>query len=195
MTEPGPALAALTRRLAETPADFLREPMVKERGEVVVAAVVADVLRGLGGAALTPDEARRLQPEAANPRARNRLRLILVACWLLGDPALQGVGRASDALGFLTNGLDDLAGALTADRGVTDPDGREELARLCLRALGLRPAGESEAEAADRLQAVSATERQRVVAAARAAEARAREVRAAMQRQAAQEAEMKAMRE
>jgi hypothetical protein len=79
-----------------------------------------------------------------------------------------------------------------AEKFISDPDRREELARLCLKGLGLRPAGETEAQAQDRLGTLNTAERQRVIAAARAAEKRAQEIRDAMAREAARQAEIKA---
>lgn len=185
-----PALPRLTRRLAEAPPDFLLEPALGRHGVVHVSAVVSDLLRALGGAPLDPAQAR-----AFETGDRNRLRVILLACWLLHDEAFRATGVAARALPLLTSSLDELATLVPAEKLVTDPDRREELARLCLHGLGLRPAGEGEAEARDRLTTLSSAERQRVVAAARKAEERAREVREAMARQAAYDAQMKAMRE
>lgn len=189
MSSPGPELAALTRRLAETPPEFLLEP-----DAVNVAAVAADVLRTLSGAALRPADLRALQ--AVNAAARPEQRLILLAGWLLAEPAFgPGAALAEPARRLLLEGMKPLAGVVTVQQCVTDPERREEFARHCLHALDLRPAGESEAEAADRRLTVSSLERRRVVAAARQAEARARAVREAMARQAAYDAQMKAMRE
>lgn len=196
MTQEGPSLEALTRRLAETPADFLAEPRAGGRGTVEVAAVISDLLRELGGAPLTKAQAEALV--RANPKIqRNRLSLMLVACWLLGDPWFQQSGRfAPGALSFLSEGLNELAAMIPATAMVTDPDRREELARLYLKQLGLRPAGESEAQAQDRLTTLSSTERRRVVQAARAAEERARKIREEIARRKAQaEADAKAIRE
>jgi hypothetical protein len=88
----------------------------------------------------------------------------------------------------LLYGTEDPAALVNARQWVTDPDRREELARLCLNALGLRPAGESRAEARDRLNTVSSVERRRVLHATRAAELRAAEIREAMRKKAAEEA-------
>jgi hypothetical protein len=96
---------------------------------------------------------------------------------------------------FLRVELALLAEYALADKFVTDPDRREELARLCLKALGLRPAGETEAQAQDRLTTLSTAERQRVIKAAQEAEDRARKIREEMARQAAYDAQMKSMRE
>jgi len=185
----------LTRRLAECPAEFLAPPRIGGAGRVQVAAVVSDLLRDLGGAALTQQQAAPFQ--ATRPKQeRNRMSVVLLACWLLHDAWFRQTGTfAGQALELLTDGLGTAAEATTADRFVSDPDRREELARLCLRDLGLRPAGESIAQAQDRLTTLNAAERQRVIAAARQAEERARAIREAMRRRAEEEANAKAMRE
>jgi len=99
------------------------------------------------------------------------------------------------ALNFLRNDLAELASLAQAEKFIADADRREEIARLCFRALGLRPAGETEAQAQDRLATLNSAERQRVIRAAREAEARASEIRRKMAEEAARQAEMKAMRE
>ncbi len=88
----------------------------------------------------------------------------------------------------MLTGLDELAELVKAPQLIADSDRREELSRLCLKALDLRPAGETAAQAQDRLTTLNTAERQRVVAAARAAEERARQIREAMAKKAAEEA-------
>ena len=88
MKQEGPLLEALARRLAECPAEFLAEPRLGLTGSVQVAAVVADLIRDLGGAPLTNEQAAIFQPQSSKRdrnRDRNRLRLVLIACWLLHD--------------------------------------------------------------------------------------------------------------
>ncbi len=187
----------LTRRLAETPEDFLAAPRIGATGSVEVAAVVADLSHLLGTAAapLTPAQLAPFLSE--NPREdRNRYCLVLVLCWLLADdwfrrerPDLAAILQLLDA------GATELAAGNPASRFVADPDRREELARLALARVGCRPAGESLAQAQDRLTRISSTERARVMQAARGAEERARAVREALARQAAQESADKATRE
>jgi hypothetical protein len=191
----GPLIETLTRRLAECPADFLAEPCLGAAGTVQVAAVVGDLLADLGAGPLSPEQARPFQAGTAR-RDRNRLRLVLIASWLLYEPGFKGQGDlAPRALALLTTGLSELADLVSAPQFVMDPERREELARWCLLALDLRPSGETLAQAQDRLATLNSIERQRVVKAAREAEARARQVREAMAREAAKEASMKAMRE
>ncbi len=202
----GPLLETLMRRLAETPGEFLAEPRIGKLGQVHVAAVVADLLYDLGGdAALTNKQLQRFISDNAQ-RDRNRLSLILIACWLLHDewfleqansPAIFKVpGMLADAaLAFLSDGPAELATLASATKFVSDPDRREELTRLTLKQLGLRPAGETIAQAQDRLGTLNSAERQRVIQATREAETRAQAVREALAKQAAEEAAAKYNRE
>lgn len=208
---PGPLLQQLTRRLAETPADMLAEPAIGSAKGVETGAVVGDVLRGLG---LLNPEARwlaSLHPDKADNKQRNLLRVMLIAAWLLADPWFRGKAAATsvaaDAQNWLYGGsIGELAALTHADALVKDDDRREELARLCLKALGFVPHGEHAAQAQDRLEAISSVERQRVVAASRsvqeaarkrraAEEQRERKVREEMAKKAAEEAAAKGTRE
>jgi hypothetical protein len=195
MNREGPPLDDLLRRLAETPADFLEEPRVGRSGTVAVAAVASDLLRALGGSPLTESQLKRFMNTEAKSY-RNRLSIALIGCWLLHeDYFLKQKGLAESALIFLTTRTSELAAVTQADKFVSDPDRREELARLCLKDMGFRPAGESEAQAQDRLNTISSVERQRVILAARQAEERSRAIREEMARKAKAEADAKVMRE
>lgn len=195
LNAPGPLLETLTRRLAECPAEFLAEPRFGKTGVVHVHAVVSDVLVRLDGAPLTKDEAAFYQRADAKQQ-RNHFSLTLIACWLLHDEWFRENGKhAQAARAFLLNGLSELAAHTKAAQFITDPDRREELARLGLRALDLRPAGESEAQAQDRLATLNTAERQRILAATRAAEERAAAIREAMAKKAAEDAADKWTRE
>ena len=186
----GPVLERLTHRLAECPADFLAEPRMGSQGLVRVDAVVSDLLMDLGGDLLSDKGAEPFSVSKRNQR--NLLRLVLVCCWLLHDEWFQEAGvYARPVLDFLKSGLKELSGLVAADLFVTDPDRREELARLCLEALDLRPKGETPAQSADRLKTMGSVERSRVLEATRAAEEHARQVRKAMREQAAREAAAK----
>jgi len=171
-------VAGLTRRLADTPQDFLADPMT-----VAVPAVVSDVLLMAGGTALDAAAAERF--EADEPRWR---RAVLVTCWLLADPALLACGPAALAKWLTAPDLVTLSQLVDPLRFTQDPDRREELARVTLRALSLHPDGESPAQSADRLSTVDSVRRQEVLVAAREAEERAAAVRKAMEEQRAKEA-------
>jgi hypothetical protein len=190
----GPDLEILIRRLAETPPDFLDEPLVGGSGRVAVAALVNDVLRLHGGRA--PFATLRTF-DGANARAdRNRLALAMIVAWLLADDWFLAARPAqAPLLQALAEVPAELAPAVAAHRFVEDPERREELARVVLARLGYRPQGETLAQATDRLTAVSAVERRRLLQASRAAEQRARAIREALARKAAEESADKWTRE
>jgi hypothetical protein len=78
---------------------------------------------------------------------------------------------------------------------VEDVDRREEFIRVALAAVNLRPQGETQIQAEDRLMTVSSFERKRVMEAAKIAEERAAQIREALAKQAALEAANKMSRE
>jgi hypothetical protein len=172
------AVARLTRRLADTPQEFLADPAA-----VAVPAVVSDVLLMAGGSPLDAPAAARFDVD--DPRWR---RLVLVTSWLVADPLLLTSGPEALSSWLGSQELSALAGLVTPARFVEDPDRREELARLTLRALSLSPAGETAEQSADRLSTVDSVRRQEVLLAARAAEERAAAVRKAMADERAREA-------
>jgi hypothetical protein len=185
MKDEGPALEGLLRRLAETPQDFLAEPAQSGQPGVHVAAVASDLLRRYGATALEP----RLAELAAGGSSENRLRLALLATWLLADESFAPSRREPrEVLGAILEVSSELAALVPAPKVSESPERREEFARLVLARLSLRPASETEPFARDRLTALSAVERQRVLAASRAAEQRARAIREALAKKAAEEA-------
>jgi hypothetical protein len=183
-----PSIATLTHRLAECPAEFLEPPLVQGKGDVHVDAIVADLVRFMGGRVLTAQDTGVFR-QGRGAAGVNHLQVVLVAAWLLHDPWFQGQRPIADrVLPLLTTSLSALAAVVPAAQFVTDPDRREELVRLCLQGLEVRPAGETAEAAADRLSALNSVERQRVAADARRAEERAQRVREAMKKKEAEEA-------
>ncbi len=195
MNTEGPFLESLTRRLAETPPEFLLEPRIGNKGAVNVAAVVNDTLVALGQDALTQNDARVFQSTDAK-QDRNRLQVTLLACWLLYDEWFRAHSEFTErALYFLQDDVRALSAVTNAQKFISDLDRREELVRVTLSAFGLRPFGETISQAQDRLMTLNAAERERVIQAARVAEQRAQAVREAMAKKAAEEAAAKAYRE
>lgn len=190
----GPPVQSLTHRLARCPREFLDAPKIGKTGKIKVAAVVADLMNDIFGE--TP-ERQALDPFLqVNPKDANWLNTVLVACWLLSDGWFQGKTKlAASVMSLLENGLRSLAGVVQADALVLEPDRREELARLCLQAIGLRPPGETQKAADDRLNALDSVERHRVMMEAKKAEEHARKVREALAKKKAREAAAKVMRE
>lgn len=193
LTREGPPLAALLQRVAETPKDFLAEPRIRAAGDVYVDAVAGDLLTSLG-VQIGPRDLERFAGKG--PADRNLLAVVLLLCWVLADPWFASAAPTkTELLALLGDTASELAAATTARKFVEDPDRREELVRVTLAAIGCRPAGESEAQAEDRLTSLSSAERARVVEAARAAEQRARTIREALRKKAATESADKWTRE
>jgi hypothetical protein len=194
MEQEGPALEALTRRLAETPEDFLAEPHIGSRGNVQVPAVVQDLLVAFE----QPVQPERLAVFAGQDvkRDRNRLAITLILCWLLWEEWFRQTGASSETvLSLLDSSAAELSQLVTSRKFVTDPDRREELARFTLAHLGYRPGGETISQAQDRLVSLSSTQRARVLTASREAEQRAQSIREALRRKAAEESADKWTRE
>ena len=197
MNNPGPSLEMLTHRLADTPAEFLGEPRiagVHNPLAVAVAALVHDVLRLHGARA--PAAALQGFHGAQVKADRNRLALAMIACWLLAGDWFVARRMPQEALLLvLGEAVRELAAAAPAHRYTQDPERREELARIVLARLDLRPGDESVAQATDRLTAISGSERRRLLEASRLAEQRAREIREALAKKAAEESADKWSRE
>ena len=190
----GPSIDRLARRLTECPADFFREPMIAGRGIVHVPAVVNDLILDLGGT--PPRETDALAFKRASADSRNFLQTVMVACWLLGDDWFIKEKRfATPAFAWLKNGLTAVSKLVAAELFVADPDRREELARMCVKALGLLPEGETKERAEDRLRALDSVERDRIARETAKEEERARKLREAMAAKEAAESAAKAGRE
>lgn len=181
----GPPLEHLTQRLQACPDVFLSD-------EVEPGAIAADGIRQLAGEPL-----RRVDAQSfAADRPERAARVMLVTCWLLADEAFaHQPDLVAPATQLLTSDLDALATVVPAEDCITDAGRREELVRFTLAALGLRPQGETEAQAADRLTTLDSAARLSVVREAQVAEERARRIREALARKARAEAAAKAMRE
>ncbi|THB67839.1 MAG: hypothetical protein D6E12_07740 [Desulfovibrio sp.] len=190
----------LTRRLAECPPEFLAEPRLGDSAQsqgVHVHAVITDLMDDLGGPPLSPVQAAKFQASGRKAlEKRNRLRLALIASWLCHDGYFRAKPvHAPAILVFLSDVLPPLAKLTAADLFITDQDRREELVRALVAHLGLTPRGESPAQAADRLKALSTVERARLVRETQKQEAHARKLREAMKRKAARQAAAKVQRE
>ncbi|MEP3891346.1 MAG: hypothetical protein ABJN69_12880 [Hellea sp.] len=192
MKREGPPLEILLRRLAETPPEFMQEPRIGGRAQVVVPALVNDCVAYFGAPARADTLA---QFNTDDPRLRPKLQLVMVLVWLLRHPVLKTFDLSSGDVLSVLEGVPAALGASNAAIYIEDPERREELARTVLAQFKLRPEGESEKQAADRLMAISASERKRLLRASRDAERRAREVREALARKAARESADKWTRE
>ncbi|MCA9779649.1 MAG: hypothetical protein KC800_23135 [Candidatus Eremiobacteraeota bacterium] len=153
-----------------------------------VQAVVADLLRALGQSAVDERELKKFKYSSASQvnKERNRLRTVLIGCWLAHHPEVREVLEGGTAQKWLESGLDALAGLVKAESLVNDPDRREELSRVLLSVAGALPAGESKSEAENRRDALDTVKRDEVVRQAQAAQERARLLREEMERKEAE---------
>ena len=201
MNDSGPVLETLTHRLADIPMAFL-PGAAAAAPRIHTAALVNDLLllhgaRGPAGALQKFISHDGGATQAADDGAlRNWLALVGILVWLLADDWFIAARVSQHQLLDLFDGAArPLAAVTPAADFVNDPERREELARVTLARLNMRPAGETPAQAADRLTAVSGVARKRMVEANRAALERARLVREALARKAAEEAADKWSRE
>jgi len=195
MSRKGPVLDRLMHRLSECPAACLQPPRAGKEDGVHVDAVVHDLIVTLGGSPPSREALSSFAP--STPKPPRSLSLVLIACWLLHDDWFRAAGGivAAPTLTWLQSGLRTLAELVSPELFVRDPDRREELVRLCLAALGLRPVGETAAQADDRLRSLDSVERVRLLRDTREQEERARRLREAMRQKEAVEAAAKVSRE
>lgn len=186
MNREGPLLDALTHRLANCPEDFVS---ISEDADAVprVVALVSDFFRRYGDANPHPGDKSLLADLKADAKRSSENRLVGIlslVVWIFYDPWFAGREEYAEPMWqFLqSSSLRGMARLLRPRTIVGDPDRREELARECLRGLGLRPQGETIPQATDRLTSLNSVERERILSETLAAEKRAREVREAMAR-------------
>jgi hypothetical protein len=183
----GPILESLLHHLSEIPPEFLDEPMLKNAGRVDCAGVVNQLLSRFGLLPLTIEEAGEINLRR-DATQRNRLRMILVSSWVLSHVWFRENLKSPERIVMLlTTDLEELVQSVDAQKCVLETDRREELVRFLLMRLGIRPEGETEAYAKDRLTTLSTAERQRVLKASRASEERAKALRDALKKKVAQE--------
>ncbi len=86
MKEEGPPLETLVRRLADCPNDFLAEPRIGPAGVVSVPAVVADLLRDLGGLSFSAPQAAPFHStqDVTESDVKSKIRCVRVS---LGTPS------------------------------------------------------------------------------------------------------------
>ncbi|CAM3265237.1 hypothetical protein OCAE111667_00520 [Occultella aeris] len=150
-TAPGPALADLMRDLAATPPDVW-DPGVDALA--LWSDTLADVARERPGGGDAHGPAEPLAQLAQGP---TRAAIGILAALLHGPALRPWTGWWAPER--LTETAQRMVGTLAAyvppTQWVADSRSREEAARLFLDLLGLRPGGESEAVATDRLTALS----------------------------------------
>lgn len=192
MEQIGPKLETLLRHLSECPGEFL-ESVQGNHGSQQIIAIVCDLFRAYGAQnpvqlsdAWIQSILRESKPTI--PRVRY-WGMLSIACWLMHDDwFLQRPQFALPMWNWLkSEALEKLSNIVLPSLCLSDPDRREELVRLCLHAIQIRPLGESFEQSMDRKTTLDSVERQRILQETAEAERRAREVREAMARKQALE--------
>lgn len=178
-------LERLTARLAAAPSEFLAPTDPRRPGAVHVEAVVADLFRDRASRPLAPGEVDGFRFRA---EAKKHLSVVLVAAWLLHDEAFANAPAERLAC-LLSERLRPLADLVHPRAFLEDPDRREELVRVCLDALGVRPDGEPAAAFEDRLATLDSVRRESLLRDAREREAERERRKKELERLRAQEDE------
>ena len=175
----------LCGRLAEAPPIFQSAVDPAEPGSIRIAAVVADLFRDRASRPLTPKELARF---GYVPQSRRHLELVLVASWLLHDEAFQGCS-AETLLELVTQHLWKLSELVIPRAFIEDAERREELVRVCVKAVGGKIDGEDPAISEDRLATLDSVRRDELLRDARTRDAEREARRRELARLRAQEEE------
>lgn len=191
MRSEGPSLAAMSHRLAECPEDFL-SICNDASGSSGVSALLTDFFRRYDDAnpmqSQDPFIAKLISTKFTANHQRH-LGLLSLAIWLLYDPWFGNRREFANAAWQMlrSDTFQSISHLLNPIHVLSNPDRREELVRICLSGLDLRPEGETIPQATDRLMSLNSIERERILKETAAAEKRAREVREAMAKAKAEE--------
>jgi hypothetical protein len=186
MKNEGPSLETLIRCLEDMPPDFLGNPVPACGSRPFTGALISDLFRQYGTA--LPIEKLKEYDLYDSPEDVNLSQLRSLTCWFLHHDSLKAFIEKESLIQVMDIAIPSLATEYPARKYIEDGERREELVRTILSSLSLRPAGETPAQAEDRLQSLDSGERKRMIAATRESEKRAREIREALAREAARRA-------
>ena len=183
----------LMRRLAQCPGEIYDFTGMNAESPVPLAQV-QDTIYYLGGPALE-QKARKSVMKIQTERPVEAAFLML-GCYVLSDPLFcEKKELVSRSLSLLVSGFTSLADLAQARDFVLNTERREELVRLCLKHLELRPEGESKDVFKNRWESLDSVRRVELMQKATELRKRQEELRKAMERKAAEEAASKWSRE
>lgn len=183
----GPDINVLHHRLTEFPKEWLSPQLPS-----YFYALVHDALYDLSTSVNAAESTRFKRPY----EQCDWYRAAMLIAYFLTDNSFKGFRfELAFLLDAFENTAKELAQAGTNRVYINDVDRREEFIRVVLSSINLRPKGETNNQAEDRLQAVSSLERMKVLKAAKVAEQRAHDLRVALAKQKAKEAADKMTRE
>ncbi len=188
MKQAGPDLTSMIHHLQSCPHEFLMAPKTARKSGIHTGALCHDLMWSLQEESYVT---REIAPFSL-PKAKKKtpfLKTIQVCCWLFSFPWFRGKDDLLYPIRqFLTSGLQEIAAHVSADLLLEDRERSEELCRMALFACDLVPAGETTAQAMERLETVSTMKRKELLQATAKAHKRAMEIKRAMAEKAAREA-------
>lgn len=180
-------IPALLFYLKNCPDDFLRSSVI-HGGAINTHALLKDTYRKIfGDVAVSDDNIPFMQPD--DRLNNNHLLSIHIGCWFFSQSSF--VNDKSILWGieaFLFGDLSEVERYVDYLDWIRDEDRAEEFIRLALKSCSLLPKGETEEEAADRLDALSTLKRRVVLQESNAAMQRIKELRQKMAEAKAREA-------
>lgn len=180
-------LYLLLSHLKNCPEVFFEKSQFHQ-GSIHTEALIADCFRLVSGNLLLDSSAIPDRDEVSRLGERS-LTAIHISCWFFSHRAFSRQPRLLAGIrNFMFHRLTELASYVDARQWVEDEDRNEEFVRVALDCCELVPDGESEIEAADRLDALSTVKRQAVLKESSEAFERMMEIRRKMAEQKAREA-------
>lgn len=159
-----------------------------QHGSIHTHALVADCFRLVSGDLLLEENAIP-DKEILIKLEKKSITAIQVSCWFFSYEAFhRQPGLLAGITTFMLRKLPELADYVDTRQWIEDEDRNEEFVRAALDCCGIMPDGESEIEAADRLDALSTIKRQQVLKESSEAFERMMEIRRKMAEQKAREA-------
>jgi hypothetical protein len=193
MAGPDIDIHQLMRRLAQCPPDIYDFSSLDSTGPVPLA-LAQDVIFHLGGGALEKKDRNHLiQLQTKRP---TEAAFLMLGCYVLSHPIfLRRSELIPGCISLFRTGFSELADVSRARDFVLNTERREELVRLCLRSLAIRPSGESKESFKNRWESLDSVRRVELMQKAAQLRKRQEELRKAMEEKAAREAASKWSRE
>jgi hypothetical protein len=181
-------IPALLFHLKNCPDDFFKRSVLVKRGDVDTNALLLDMYRKVSGSFTVRDS--DLPRQRATAESENHLIIVQIGCWFFSHSSFAGESDILTGIeGFLVEVLPQLVPYIKSySEWIHEEDRAEEFIRLALASCELLPKGEGEAEAADRLDALSTLKRRNVLQESNAALQRIKELRQKMAEEKAREA-------
>ncbi len=152
-------LYTLMNYLKRCPIEFLQPSLHTPPGTLHTNALVADLLRKISGNPLMPASSLPTQVELSLFN-QNQLISIHLGCWFFWQELFfNNPASLSQVNHFLMKELPELSMHVNYQKYIDDDERTEEFVRLALRCCSVLPTGETQQEAADKLDGLNTVKR------------------------------------